>query len=337
MDLGTDFDLYIGILWKRFCTPTDDAGSGTEEEFNIAYDNFLKSPHTTQILFYFCNIPFTLDEINLEQLQKVQQFKDKLKANNILFKSYKNLNELAQLLRMHIPFRLNELGEASLNRTEIVGIDAKESIMDEAIQEIDEEEYADDDRGILEYKELFDSLIEKYLASINRISKATNTIGTHAEIKTKQLVILQHNPHTSTLQYRSLFRGLSKDMDKYTNTLEAESKICFPVFSEAMNAALQLLNLSIVDDNALDSLKEQRAGTLTLYEAMDNAIQGTSGFLQSVQDMPKMTTELNKSKKRLVLSQQAFINSLMDSKVMVREVIDSQDKKIGNLDRPNAS
>ena len=30
-------DIYVGIMWKRFGTPTGRAGSGTEEEFKAAY------------------------------------------------------------------------------------------------------------------------------------------------------------------------------------------------------------------------------------------------------------------------------------------------------------
>ena len=32
----TRYDLFIGVLWDRFGTPTPRAGSGTEEEFNRA-------------------------------------------------------------------------------------------------------------------------------------------------------------------------------------------------------------------------------------------------------------------------------------------------------------
>ena len=34
--IGNDYELFIGIMNKRFGTPTSKAGSGTEEEFNNA-------------------------------------------------------------------------------------------------------------------------------------------------------------------------------------------------------------------------------------------------------------------------------------------------------------
>lgn len=35
--IGDDYDIFLGLLWKRFGTATPRAGSGTEEEFNRAF------------------------------------------------------------------------------------------------------------------------------------------------------------------------------------------------------------------------------------------------------------------------------------------------------------
>src|SRR3990172_4482659 len=52
-----DYDIFVGILWKRFGTPTGVAESGTEEEFNIAYGNWQKFGRP-RILFYFSQVPY---------------------------------------------------------------------------------------------------------------------------------------------------------------------------------------------------------------------------------------------------------------------------------------
>src|SRR5687768_1451250 len=39
-----DYEIYLGMLGTRFGTPTPRAGSGTEEEFNIAYRRFRQNP-----------------------------------------------------------------------------------------------------------------------------------------------------------------------------------------------------------------------------------------------------------------------------------------------------
>lgn len=57
-DLIGPNDVFLGIMWNRFGTPTGEADSGTEEEFNLAYAEWERSGHP-HILFYFCQAPST--------------------------------------------------------------------------------------------------------------------------------------------------------------------------------------------------------------------------------------------------------------------------------------
>src|ERR1043165_4314553 len=53
-----DCDIFIGIFWKRFGTPVKDGQSGTEHEFNLAYDLWVKT-RRPQIMFYFKQKSYT--------------------------------------------------------------------------------------------------------------------------------------------------------------------------------------------------------------------------------------------------------------------------------------
>jgi formylglycine-generating enzyme required for sulfatase activity len=96
-----DYDIFVGVMWKRFGTPTGKAESGTEEEFNVAYANWLKY-RRPRILFYFSQIPFmphTQDEVS--QLSKVISFKDKLGKKGLIH-TYSSTEDFTDLLREHI-------------------------------------------------------------------------------------------------------------------------------------------------------------------------------------------------------------------------------------------
>jgi hypothetical protein len=97
----SDYDIFIGIMWKRFGTPTGRAESGTEEEYRIAYENWKKSkrPH---IMFYFSQkaVPPGRTE-DAEQLLKVYQFRDELQSNGLVW-HYKGLDEFKAALRSHL-------------------------------------------------------------------------------------------------------------------------------------------------------------------------------------------------------------------------------------------
>jgi class 3 adenylate cyclase len=84
-----EWDIFVGILWLRFgVSPgleTKDAReefkSGTEEEFNLAYELWRKTGRP-QILFYRCmQPPDTMDLLEVEQWGRVVEFFKRFEAN----------------------------------------------------------------------------------------------------------------------------------------------------------------------------------------------------------------------------------------------------------------
>ncbi len=112
-DFGTDaqavlnrqlreWDIYIGILGHRFGTPTPRADSGTEEEFNAAYNRWRKDSRSCRLMFYFSDTPISPRQIDLEQVRKVQAFREKLGALGSLYSYFRDATELPELLRGHL-------------------------------------------------------------------------------------------------------------------------------------------------------------------------------------------------------------------------------------------
>jgi len=75
--LGYDYDIFIGIMNNKFGTETKKAGSGTEEEFNNAYDRISKK-EKVEIMFYFNDEPVKKSDIVPDELNKVNAFKKKV-------------------------------------------------------------------------------------------------------------------------------------------------------------------------------------------------------------------------------------------------------------------
>jgi hypothetical protein len=86
LDSLGEFDLMIGIMWSRFGTPTGKAGSGTEEEFHLAYERWTKG-RVADILFYFCDAPapYPKSPNETEQLQAVLRFKAEIQALGLVW------------------------------------------------------------------------------------------------------------------------------------------------------------------------------------------------------------------------------------------------------------
>jgi hypothetical protein len=94
------YDIFIGIFWKRFGTPTGNAGSGTEEEFQIAFNTWRKHGRP-RILFYFNRAamvpPRSVDEI--DQLKKIVEFRQNLEG---LTQEYDGAGLFMDTVRPHL-------------------------------------------------------------------------------------------------------------------------------------------------------------------------------------------------------------------------------------------
>jgi small GTP-binding protein len=97
----TDCDLLIGVFWKRFGTPTTDGKTGTEHEFNLAYEAWQKN-QTPQIFVYFNQKPYSpSSKAETEQWGKVLEFKDKFPKEGLWW-PYKGKAQFEKLVRNHL-------------------------------------------------------------------------------------------------------------------------------------------------------------------------------------------------------------------------------------------
>ncbi len=108
-----EYDIFLGIMWKRFGTPTGEAESGTVEEFNLAYE-MLKQNKLRHVLFYFSNKPFTPSLEEIPQVQKVLEFHKKL-SKIALLGEYSSPENFAVIFRRHLFNIVNDIA-ASLKK-----------------------------------------------------------------------------------------------------------------------------------------------------------------------------------------------------------------------------
>jgi len=94
-----DYDIFVGILWARFGTPTKRAGSGTEEEFDQAYERHRQDPRTMRVLVYFKTTPVPPDDLDTRQLELVQQFRKRIAQQGVLSKSFDGPAQFGKMLR----------------------------------------------------------------------------------------------------------------------------------------------------------------------------------------------------------------------------------------------
>ena len=115
--IPTDYDIYLGVLWKRFGTATPRYESGTEEEFENAYKKTSTSEKVS-IMVYFKNEPILPSEIDTNQLNKLNEFKKKLGPKGVLYWEFGSHGEFRQLVRLHLIRELQVKSEELKNKAD---------------------------------------------------------------------------------------------------------------------------------------------------------------------------------------------------------------------------
>ena len=98
------YDLFIGILWNRFGTPTGRAESGTREEFDQAYARWQRDPGSLELWMYFSEQPAAFATMaELEQKGKVLAFRQELQTKKgALTWAYRDPADFEAQVRGHL-------------------------------------------------------------------------------------------------------------------------------------------------------------------------------------------------------------------------------------------
>jgi hypothetical protein len=107
-----DYDIFLGFMSTRFGSPTKRSNSGTEEEFNRAFDKYLQEPNSIKILFFFRNPTVKLSEIDPYQVLQVRRFRDRIARLGVWFFEYERVEgtrSFRELVRRHLAHAVRDL------------------------------------------------------------------------------------------------------------------------------------------------------------------------------------------------------------------------------------
>lgn len=311
-----EYDLFIGLLWMKFGTATEQYGSGTEEEFSIAHDKF-KNDKNVQILIYFKNSPPpSLDEINTEQLAKVREFRSGIGEKGVLYWEFNFKEELERFLRIHIRARIENL------RNSITA--EKELYIKKNIEKIEIIADDDDELGILDYQELIEESFTISSHSLSIISDATSLVGremTKKSAEISRLVNQNRNQPISVKAQRSILERTAIVMNDFASRIDPEIPIYISHFEKGIDAFEKLANIYKSDfDNKKDELLEAKESLDGLLYQIQGTLVNMTEFLETLESWPRMSKELNSARKNVTSKLRDFLNRIEVSYSIAREV-----------------
>lgn len=125
-------DAAVAIFWTRFGSPTDEYGSGTEEEI----ETMLQSGK--QVFMYFSDKPILPSKMNGNDYEKIQVFRDKYKDRGIYF-TYSSDEAFKKMFFAHLSMhflsekRVHEAVKEHCSELKLLGIDENGRLTEEAV------------------------------------------------------------------------------------------------------------------------------------------------------------------------------------------------------------
>lgn len=315
-----DFDLFIGMMWYRFGTPTGRAGSGTIEEFQLAKERHGRDGSSPQMMIYFKDAPAPIPPSKLDhsQLAKIADFRASLGKEGGLFWSFISTEEFEKLVRLHLTRHIQAWRSRNcLKEQSSVFIEAKA----DTVKFVDQEK--EDELGLLDLMEQFEDEFGMLQEITERIANATVEIGEKMQARTAETEAFNSGPdHANRKAAKRLIARAAGDMDQFVHRMKAELPLFSQHLNSGMNALIQAATISLefnIERKDLEQIKENLEAICQFRETMKSVEEHISGFQKAVASLPRMTSAINRSKREMVNVIQLLIDEFRSAQVLARE------------------
>jgi hypothetical protein len=292
--VGDDYDIFIGIMWAKYGTPTKRAGSGTEEEFQKAYKRY-KEIGNLKIMFYFKDAPISPSKIDTEQLSKIAEFKRELGSKGGLYWEFKSTEEFQALLRVHLSLVIQEWEQ---NEKIISSGEPKELTKEQ--QRITIVNLDDEELGYLDYFENVNELLIKSRDILNRITQYISDLGTKTTQRAEEINQIKSLPKVVRLHnLKHIVNKSADDLEEFVARTDAD----LPLYSKALQDAFTSFGnmVSLSSEFGLDNPKDVNEALNSvsgLLSSMKGMIESITLLRSSIKEIPKMTVNQYRAKKK---------------------------------------
>lgn len=334
--IGDDYDIFIGIMWARFGTPTGRAGSGTTEEFERAYKRFCEAPDRIRIMFYFKDAPLPPSQIEPEQLVKISAFRQGLEEKGALYWRYKDRDQFIPLVRMHLSRQVQEFQKSWGTKKEIVPATRKADLSThELVRVANGSKIAEDE----EMEEGFLDLVERGQESFGTVTEATKRMmeatANLSEKMAKRTEEFERatstDGGTSITMAKKASNRAAEDMEQFVSRMKVE----IPIFAKSHSTAINSMSRSLTLLNDFTADKKEIVKLLSIMQKQRSALMQSKEqvltFRTTVSALPRITTVFNHAKRETVSMLDVLINEMSTASNLVFESEKVLKQVIGNL------
>lgn len=307
--INDEYDVFLAIFWSKIGTETKSALSGTLEEFDRAYKKYLDDRSSIDIMVYFKDQAISPSKIDLAQMQKIQDLKNQLGEKGGLYWTFESTDDFESLLRSH----LSKIAQKWSTKTPISFPSKVNDPEDSNSIPLGDDSSLDDEFGLLDYIEIYEDRMFDMTSALSSMAEATEKIGNQFNKRTEEINKLKNiNGQTDIKKARKIIKLSGDDMERFSEITEAQLKITSKSRGEALDALSKALSLYVDfkgadPDDSLSELEESLQG---MRDAAFGTRDSLTSFRESMSNLPRLTIQLNKAKRKAVGILDKFLEEL---------------------------
>jgi hypothetical protein len=292
-DVGDDYDIFLGVMWARFGSPTRLAQSGTEEEFLRAIARH-RSGEPVKVSFLFCAADVSYKSLDGEQFSKVQAFKKKVQDEGCLTRDFVDDASLINSINLILDKFANTWNSNFFDNS------TEKLIGDESNYLVSDEEKSQDERGLLDVNEDFEIHNANFIKIIEGWGDKLNHVADQTDATTEGLTEITKFGKPSPELVRGVLGPFTEEMERFGQWCESQMSDLENVMEQLSRDSLLMIDLSKSMDESSEDVRAARDALLTMHQSIEDANKGIIGFADAIEASPKLDKKLNKANRRVV-------------------------------------
>lgn len=319
--IGDNYDIFLGLMWGRFGTETDEFGSGTEEEFQRAYQRKQDGDPDLEVMFYFKTAALVQEGFDPDQFKKVLEFKKTLGSDyGQLYHEFETPDDFAS--KVHVALGSAAQQIVKRRRDSVVDSDSDDVGLEDSVSESTAEfdplanlnavTDDEDDQGFLDLSERLAESSWEVFGILKRISNAIDSLGESTAKRTQEANnAVALDSHQMKLRSKHMAKRASEDLKLFVKRMAIE----IPAFNDATAEFNETLSrMVLLSGSDSQTTKTEVAEAIEAIHSYEKTIGETSSSLKylqsSIESVPKLSTTYNRARKRAIAVLEDFIEQI---------------------------
>lgn len=302
--IGEDYDALIAVFWNRIGTATNRSASGSVEEIEKAIERF-RAGGNVEVAVYFKQAAANVDLLDLEQVQGIRDLKKRLETEGSLHKPFSNDDQLTHEIEMLFDrlARRFSTEEAQKKNKSVADHTSKNDV--DIIRPSD-----CDEPGLFDVMEALEKHADEMVEFSNELG---NRLGELADKTSAQTSLIEDAARLGPLQatdVKPTIVAISSAMDSFSEFVEQGIE----KYKESTLGIGHDIRLIVDLSSDFDQSDDEKNGTVrtisNLISSAQEGLESLQGLSATTSSLPRMTTQFNKSRRRLLDNLQLVSNEI---------------------------